>query len=217
MGARQALLEWGRANRRHFSWRTASDPYHVLMAEILLHRTRADQVEPVFRELVRLYPQPAALVAADSDVLKRLLYPLGLHWRVPLLRAAVMAIIHDHGGEVPPDREKLERLPGVGPYIASAVRCFAFGEPDPLLDTNTVRIAARVYGVTATDASRRSPRFRELLRPMIESTYPRESNFALLDLGAQICRPSHPHCGACPLQLYCVYGRTKLRTQIDDA
>lgn len=204
--ALRGLLAWGRAHQRQYPWRADRDPYRVLLAEILLHRTRADQVEPVYLSVLEKYPDLQSLASADTEELSALLYPLGLRWRIPLLLEALSIVLKEYRGEIPRDRSALEQLPGVGPYIAGAIRCFAFGEADPLLDTNTIRIAGRVHGIRVTDASRRSTRFSELIRQMLDPAHPRESNYALLDLGALICRPVTPRCADCPLRPHCAYG-----------
>lgn len=214
---RSSLISWGKTHRRTFPWRGTRDPYQILVAEVLLHRTRAAQVTQVYVDVLERYPDLSALGAAHLDELALLLRKLGLAWRVPLLLSCIQVIVSEYGGKVPRDRETLERLPGVGPYIAGAVRCFAFGEADALLDTNTVRIAGRVFGVAVTDASRRSSRFRLMLRSMIDPTEPESSNYALLDLGALVCHPIAPKCYDCPLRPYCAYNRARPETEIHNA
>lgn len=122
--AMNVLLEWGRVHQRQYPWRFTGDAYRVFVAEILLHRTRADQVEPVYRAFLTKYPDISALVHAQTNELEALLQPLGLRWRIPLLQAACLIIARDYQGKIPRDRATLEHLPGVGPYIAGAVLCF---------------------------------------------------------------------------------------------
>jgi A/G-specific adenine glycosylase len=148
---RSRLLIWGRENRRTFPWRETRDPWRVLLAEVLLHRTRADQVVPVYLAAVERYPDPAAMARAHLRDLRRLMRPLGLHWRVPLMREMARQILRRHGGRIPPDRQALQALPGVSDYIAGAVCCFAFGMPEPVLDTNTVRVLGRLFGLPVRD------------------------------------------------------------------
>jgi A/G-specific adenine glycosylase len=106
-------------------------------------------------------------------------------------------------GQIPHSFEDLISLPGVNHYIASAVRCFAFGYPDILLDTNTVRVAGRVFGLPITDSSRRSKLFREVLERFMDSKHPRELNFALIDFAAEICKPKASLHDMCPIHDYC--------------
>ena len=111
------------------------------------------------------------------------------------------------GGEVPCDENELKSLPGVGNYIARAVLVFGCGKIAPLLDTNTVRIAGRYFGMPVTDSSRRSRRFENLVMYLIDISHPAESYYALLDLGALICTPRSPKCDYCPLNDHCQYYR----------
>lgn len=206
---RTALLAWWEENARDYPWRRTRDPYALLIAEILLHRTRADQARPVYERVMERYRSVEDLARAPVSELQDLLRPLGLAWRVDLLAEAARVLMARFGAKVPRDASALESLPGVGPYIAAAVRCFAYGEPDPILDTNTVRICGRLLGVPVNDSARRSPRFRRLLGDLVDPDRPRDFNFALLDHGALICTSRNPRCEVCPVRSFCEYGKTR--------
>lgn len=207
---RAALLDWGKANMRQYPWRDTQDPYAILVAEVLLHRTRADQVVPVYIKLLKEYPTIQQLSRAHSKKLSTIVRPLGLFWRVPLLKEMAKTIVLS-GGEIPPDASWLKSLPGVGPYIAASTVSFAFNLPEPILDTNTVRILGRVTGSHVTDSSRRSRRFQKMMSELIDPEQPRAFNLALLDLAASICKPAKPECPNCLLQKTCVYGKGGIR------
>ncbi len=108
---------------REFPWRGTSDPYAVLIGELLLQRTRAEQVEPVYREFLRRWPSAAALGRARSTSLRRVLHPLGLTKRAEQIERLAVAL--GELEEVPGDPDTLALLPGVGPYVAHAVPVFA--------------------------------------------------------------------------------------------
>jgi len=204
---RALLLNWWANNKRKYPWRETRDPYRLLIVEVLLHRTRADQVAPIYLELLQKFPSPKELAEASLKELGELLEPLGLFWRIKLLHDMANELVSRLGSKIPKDRNELESLPGVGHYIAAAVRCFAYGYPEALLDTNTVRICGRVFGIPVTDGSRRSKRFRELLEALVDPQHPREFNFALIDHGALICRSRTPLCSKCYIKQICAYGR----------
>ncbi len=199
------LLEWWKNNQRDFPWRRTRNPYKILVSEILLHRTRANQVTPLYIEFLERFPTMAALSRANVENVKRTLHSLGLSWRTELLHKMAIQIIKKHGSKIPSRREELEALPGVGHYIASAVRCFSYGYPEILLDTNTVRILSRIFGIEKTDSSRRSKQFREIYESLIDQEHPRNFNYAMIDLGALVCRPRKPVCHTCPLAKFCMY------------
>jgi A/G-specific adenine glycosylase len=204
---RNNLLAWGGHNLRDFPWRVTRDPYAVLVAEVLLHRTRALQVVPVYLKFITRYPDVETLAAANLEDLDRLLRPLGLRWRVPLLKDMAEQLIEAFDGQIPPSPEPLQMLPGVGPYIASATTCFAFDKPEIILDTNTVRILGRLTDTPVTDSSRRSKKFRDMMWDLIDQNHPRLFNLSLLDLAARVCTPTMPKCSSCPLKHQCYYGR----------
>ena len=196
---RDALIEWHREHRRHFPWRQATDPWAVLMAEMCLHRTRADQVAPVFEQLLAIAPTPTAAVASEEAVLEATA-SLGLRWRAANIVAVARELIINHGGFVPSTRSELLELPGVGDYVANAVLTFGFGQKAVLVDSNTSRIIGRMTG---RDDARRWQLRLDLYRmagpPGADAIF----NYALLDLGALVCKASKPDCGRCPLASHC--------------
>lgn len=200
---RRNLLQWWRYAKRHYPWRETRDPYRVLVAEVLLHRTRADQVVPLYEMFVKHFGDIRTLARSSPDDLGEMFRSAGLHWRWSLLHGTATQLDEDFGGEIPEDLDLLTSLPGVSHYIASAVRCFAFGKPDAVLDTNTVRVTGRLLGLTVTDSSRRSTRFRRIIERLVDSEHPREFNLALIDLAAKICKSRSPLHQECRLSSCC--------------
>jgi len=204
---RNSLLRWFDQNGRKFPWRESTDPYRILVAEIMLHRTRAEQVLPVYTEFIGRFPDPFSLYKADERELVSLLSGLGLHWRVRLFMQLRRELVERFGGRVPCRREDLRSLPGVSDYICSMVRCLAFGCPDPLLDTNTVRLSGRFFSLRVTDSSRRSRLFRTAVSLLMDPDRPDRSALALVDAGSIVCRPREPLCARCPLSAWCSWYR----------
>jgi DNA (cytosine-5)-methyltransferase 1 len=201
---RQKLLAWHAKAARTFPWRAKTvSPWKVLMAEMCLHRTRAGQALPVYRQLAQIAPSPNALVARAPEV-RSLVRTLGLHWRGRNLIAVARALVHNHGGRVPRTETELKRLPGIGEYAARAVLSFAFGKSAVILDTNTTRIVGRVR-------EREKPRVWQTRLDLYDLAGRKGAdaafNYALLDLGALICRPKDPLCGQCPVRDLCDLGR----------
>lgn len=204
---RKALVDWGREHFRSFPWRLTTDPYHILMAEVMLHRTQATQVVPVYERFVERYPDVPSLARATKKDLHDILYSLGLHWRIDLVYEMAAELMGRFEGKIPESREDLLSLPGVSEYIAGAVRCFAWNLPEPLLDTNTVRVVGRVFGLEIKDSSRRNRHFRELITALVDLDKPRGYSYALLDLANEVCmKRQPPECFRCPMREQCVYG-----------
>lgn len=202
----QALLTWGRIHFRSFPWRETDNPYHILLAEVFLHRTQVYQAERVYHQVIEQYPRPMDLLSAPRQEVLSTLYSLGLNWRIDLLLDMVQEIQETFHGEVPRERTALLSLSGVSAYIAGAVRCFAWNEPEVLLDTNTVRITGRLLGWEVKDSSRRSRRFRQALETLLDREEPRAFNYALLDLAHLVClKKQQPRCAECPLKNHCTF------------
>ena len=204
---RKALLAWGRKHFRSFPWRSTEDPYRILMAEVMLHRTQASQVVPVYERFVERYPNVSTLAQTRRKELRELLYPLGLHWRIDLVYDMAADLMDRFHGRVPRKKTDLLSLPGVSEYITSAVCCFAWNQQQPLIDTNTVRVMGRLFGLEIKDSSRRNRRFRDLIAALVDPDEPQTYHYALLDLAERVCMKKRvPDCFKCPVRKYCVYG-----------
>jgi A/G-specific adenine glycosylase len=197
---RSDLVGWHKENTRTYSWRSGVDPWAVLVAEMCLHRTRADQAERVFSDLIRIAPCAGDLIASE-DAARMVMSSLGLRWRIDNVVRVAHVLVDRYGGQVPSTRSELLALPGVGDYVANAVLCFGFGKPSVLMDTNTARIVSRVSG-----HGRMGHTWQlrlDLYRLAGRSGADAEFNYALLDLGALVCRASSPRCLTCPVARHC--------------
>lgn len=207
----RSLLKWyEKHGRKHLPWRAENVPkFHRLVAEILLQKTRAENVIEVYRRFVEVYPDPVSLAKADENELAEFLRPLGLY-RNRSKNLIKLAKAISNKVEIPCNRDDLEQLPGVGPYIANAFLLSACNERVPVVDTNIRRLLKRVFSVEVGRDPRRDPsawRFVERILP--EENY-REFTWALLDLAALICKSRKPSCHECPISLVCDYYRLKV-------
>lgn len=206
MEFRKAMIAWGQKNFRPFPWRLTEDPYHILIAEVMLHRTQAKQVVNVYKRFMEVYPDISLLAIATKEEIHEILHSLGLRWRIDLIHAMATDLIRRFSGCVPKNKEDLLSLPGVSLYIASAVRCFAWNLPEPLVDTNTVRITGRLYGIKTLESSRRNRKFINLISTLLDPNEPRLFNYSLLDLAEKVCfKKKPPDCMRCPIRMWCVY------------
>lgn len=201
---RSDLIGWFRSNGRKFPWRNTNlNPWQLLLVEMCLHRTQADQVARVIRNVITIGATPDSFLS-NFEALEPYLSTLGLRWRSANLNAAAVYILGRLDGEVPDVWPELNAIPGVGDYIASAVQCFAFDRPSVLIDTNTRRIAQRVMG---GDSSKPLWAIRLFLRELAgKQGADAEWNQALLDLGALVCRARSPSCKECPVLKHCATG-----------
>jgi len=208
IGIADKLLSWFQKNRRDFPWRRTfenPDPYVILFTEIMLQRTKANQVAPLYLEFFRKYPTFAKLKQAARDEVIELFARLGLQWRARRVWDLVTFLDQEHQGKIPRELKELEKLPGVGTYVARAVSCYAFGDGTAPVDSNVVRVISRVFGIViSSDTGRRSKKISGVTTSLIPIGKERDFNLALLDFAALVCKP-RPLCAVCPLQDSCKY------------
>lgn len=203
------LLEWWRLNKRDFPWRKTSDPYNILIAEMLLRKTTAKQVNLLFARFLSKYPNPKVLSEAPEKEIEDLIRPLGMeHKRATLLKAVAKELTQKYNGNVPASQEELLKLPGVGSYVANALLCFAHGKDVPLVDTNAIRVFQRVFGF---QSQKRRSKDDRALWDFVANTIPpgkaKDFNLAIIDHAHSICLPKNPRCPVCPVNILCKYAQ----------
>jgi A/G-specific adenine glycosylase len=201
---RRALLGWYRDHGRTLPWRQTSDPYHILVSEMMLQQTQVDRVLPKYHEWLEKYPSLGALAAAREDDVSQTWRPLGYNIRPRRLHAIARESVARYGGELPSDEETLLSFKGIGAYTAGAIRSFAFGQRAAIVDTNVARVLFRVF-VGRGDAKAHAT--RKHLWTISEALVPRKHVFdfnqALMDLGATVCVARKPKCLICPMLKMC--------------
>jgi A/G-specific adenine glycosylase len=207
---RRRLLRWFPAYGRSFPWREAGmEPYEVVVAEILLQRTTAAGVARAYIGFLKRYPSWFSLAQSPLEELENALRPLGL-WRQKALAFQQLApTIELNGGVVPGTRKELERLPGIGPYTASAVLAIVYGQAEPLLDVNMARLLGRFLGPSEGTETNHKRALHALALRLVRSKHALEVNWAVLDFGALVCRARRPLCPQCPLRARCHYARSR--------
>jgi A/G-specific adenine glycosylase len=167
----------------------------------MLQQTRVATATPYYRRFLRRFPSFAALSRADEQDVLTQWEGLGYYRRARNL-LHIARLVTARGGRLPRSAAELRTLPGIGPYTAAAVASVAFGEPEPVLDGNVERVAARLVALEAPPARAR-PALRELLRALLPPGRPGDFNQALMELGATVCTPRRPRCSACPIRTFC--------------
>jgi A/G-specific adenine glycosylase len=202
---RRLLGTWYRENGRHaLPWRQTRDPYAVLVSEVMLQQTQVDRVLSYYDAWLQRWPTADALAAADPSAVIRAWSGLGYNRRAVSLRAAAAAIAAGRPG-VTRDPAALQRLPGIGPYTASAVACFAHGARVAVADTNIARVLARCLAGRADRRTLTAGQVSALAESVLPARHARAHNLALMDLGATVCRARDPGCESCPLQRLCTW------------
>jgi A/G-specific adenine glycosylase len=196
------LIEYYRHNGRYYEWRYNRTPYSVYLSEILLQRTRADQVAPVFNNLIQHYPDLKSLASSFSAV-RAAMGTLGRNVRFEPFENGLNYIIREHQGELPFESEKLLEVPGIGPYIAAAIRIFGFNIKDAIIDTNVVRVVSRLYGLDYHAETRRNKEFILLANSLVPEEGYVEYSYGILDFASAICTVAKPKCQNCNISHLC--------------
>lgn len=200
-----AVLDWYAGSARDLAFRRTTDPWAILVSEVMAQQTQAARAAEHWQRFMAAYPTPAILAAASPADVIRAWRGLGYNRRAIALRAAATRIVEDHGGVVPDSLEALVALPGIGPYTARAVLAIAFGKPVAALDTNIRRVVGRAFDRQrpATSEPRAERDFQAVADGLIPSGRAATWTHALMDIGATFCRPRDPHCDGCPLAPDC--------------
>jgi len=204
---RRVVIDWYRVcGDRYLPWRETSDPWSVLVATILLRVTARSRVVRAYSDLLAKYPNPSSLAYARIGDVEELIKPVGLHRvRARQLVELAKALIEKYNGQIPCSRSELIKLPGVGEYTASVILLRVCKQPEPLLDTNTVRVYERLFNYKL---KKHNPYRDKGLMSILEELIPRdpeeayEFNLGVMDLGFKVCRKA-PSCVECPLRSKC--------------
>jgi A/G-specific adenine glycosylase len=201
---RRRLLAWYDRHGRDLPWRLATDPYHILVSEIMLQQTQVDRVVPKYHEWLERFPSLAALAARPVEEAVDAWYPLGYNVRPRRLHSIAREAVARYGGALPSDEATLLSFKGIGPYTAGAIRSFAFGQRSAIVDTNVARVLFRVF-VARGDARSHAARAHlwNLARAVLPRTRAFDFNQALMDFGALVCQARAPRCGRCPMAADC--------------
>lgn len=200
---RNKVVRWFDNNKREYPWRQTIDPFRVLIAEMMLRRTKADQVCKVYHNLFARYPDARNLAEAPDKELGRILYPLGLKWRNPAFKLVARELKEKYECKVPKAREELLTLPGVGDYVAGAVLSIGYGQAEWMVDSNIVRLFKRYFGLKTSREARRDKHVIKIAKLYASGKDPRTANLAILDFTALVCTPRKPACEKCPLKRGC--------------
>ena len=194
----RAIAAWHVTTRRDLPVRHATEPWPILVAEVMSQQTQIERIGPAWERFVGRWAEPSELAAAETRDLLRAWAGLGYNRRALALREAARTIVREHGGRVPGTVPELERLPGVGPYTARAVAASAFGVPVAPLDVNVRRVVGRVVGGAVQPA-----RLQDAADGLVSREDPRAWVDAVMDLAATVCTARAPRCAVCPLAGMC--------------
>ncbi len=195
----EAVISWFENNARDLPWRRTRDPWHVLVSEVMLQQIQVRRAIPFYERFLARFPTVESLAAAPLAEAIRVWEDLGRYRRIVYLHDTARIVMERYGGRIPPDPSELIKLPGIGPYTAGAVACFAYERDAIFLDTNMSRVLRRYFlGLQAATAATD----KELMTRAMELVPPQRGwhwNQALMETGALVCTARKPRCEECPL------------------
>jgi A/G-specific adenine glycosylase len=199
-----SLLAWYAAEQRDLPWRVSSDPYAILVSEIMLQQTQVDRVLPKYRQFLAAFPTLTDLAAAPTADVISAWVPLGYNTRAVRLQSIARQVISDYNGRIPDTIDELLKLKGIGRYTAGAIACFAYRKHVATVDTNIRRVLHRIFlGLEHPDPRANDAQMLALAEQVLPANEAFNWNQALMDLGATICTSNNPQCTSCPLQQSC--------------
>ena len=196
MSFTRKLLAWYKRNARVLPWRETRNPYAILVSEFMLQQTQVSRVLEFYPRFLKRFPTIGSLARSQPKAVREAWDGLGYYARARNLHRLAREVTRRHDGTLPDDPESLRTLPGVGPYTAGAVACFAYEKPVATVDTNVRRVLERALA---------SKDVWELAEKLVPKNGERAWRFnqALMELGALVCTARTPKCPECPVRSDC--------------
>lgn len=206
---RARLLRWYDVHQRDLPWRRSRQSYRIWVSEIMLQQTRVEAVIPYYERFLKRFPTLVDLARAPLEEVLLQWSGLGYYRRARMLHATAQQVCESGASELPESRSAILKLPGIGRYTAGAILSMAYGQPEPVLDGNVMRVLSRWFAIPgdpkkAAVARALWSRAEELVR----CERPGDLNQALMELGALLCLPGRAaRCGECPVRERCEAAR----------
>lgn len=170
--------------RHNLPWRQTTDPYHILVSELMLQQTQVERVIPKFNNFLKHFPTVGQLSEASlADILQQW-QGLGYNRRAKFLHNTAQAVVSQYSGIFPKSEEELRSLPGIGPYTASAICTFAYNQPTIVIETNIRTVFLHHFFPNKTEVS--DTELLPLIQSSLETSQPRNWYSALMDYGTQL-------------------------------
>lgn len=186
----QELL-WQQAKElyRPMPWRESTDPYFILVSELMLQQTQVDRVIPKFLQFIEAFPSVDALAGAPLSEVLIVWSGLGYNRRAKFLHQSAQMVMNEYDGIIPDTKEALVRLPGVGENTAGAILAYAYNQPVLFIETNVRTVYIHHFFEETINVH--DDDIREVLTATLDSEHPREFYWALMDYGSHLKRQGY--------------------------
>ncbi len=183
---KKEIRRYYRKNGRDFQWRRTTDPYRIVVSEIMLQQTQTARVEPKYRAFVREFPSFKALAKAPVSKVLAAWHGLGYNRRALYLKKLAEIVTGEYQGKLPEAPAELIKLPGIGKNTAGSVLAFAFNKPVPFIETNIRRVF--IFFFFPKKKKIQDDKILELVTATLDTKNPREWYYALMDYGAMLTK-----------------------------
>ena len=201
----EKLIAWYKLNKRDLPWREEKDPYKIWLSEIILQQTQVKQGLGYYQRFIKRFPNVKQLAEASENEVLKMWEGLGYYSRARNLHASAKTITTRFKGKFPEQHQQILELKGIGDYTAAAIASFAFDLPHAVVDGNVYRVLSRVFGIkTPIDSGAGKKMFQELASALLPKKQEAIYNQAIMEFGAQYCKPGTPDCENCIFSQRCL-------------
>lgn len=201
------LLKWSLKNFPEYPWRKTIEPYKIMIAELLLQRTRATNVVPVYEKFLEKFPDIKTLSNSSLHDIEKAIKSLGIKSRSVKIKSISKIIVNKYSGILPTSENNLKEVFGCDSrYTVNAIRCFSLNQNVPIFDVNVQRVFARIFSIDFGKDAHKKKKSWDTVSYALPQKNVKRFNWALLDLGKTVCISTTPKCKECPLISICDYG-----------
>ena len=208
----QKLLSWYSSQKRDLPWRKTTDPYHILVSEVMLQQTQVDRVIPKYLAFLQRFPTVQDLANASAGEVIKMWSGLGYNRRAVKLHECAKAVVEKFQGIFPSYEEELQQLQGIGPYTSAAIMAFAYNKPALVIDTNVRRVFFRIF----LGEEEVLEQLQETIARYVSKKQSRDYHNALMDFGSAICTARAPKCESCVFAKECVSTKTYSKQEMEE-
>jgi A/G-specific adenine glycosylase len=187
---KKTIWKYYKSHKRDLPWRKTTNPYRILVSEIMLQQTQVSRVIPKYKEFLKQFPTPQALARADLREVLTCWQGLGYNRRALYLQKCARVIVEEYKGKFPRDFKTLCSLPGIGPATAGDILAFAWNIPTVVTETNIRSVYIHFFFTNTEKVS--DAEILPLIEATLDTTNPREWYWALFDYGAYLKETHNP-------------------------
>lgn len=180
------ITDYYQSHKRSFPWRETTDPYKILVSELMLQQTQTDRVIPKFNAFINRYPTVKSLADAAIPELLSLWSGLGYNRRALYLHKTAQTVTKDYGGRLPETEIELQKLPGIGAYTAGAIMAFAYDKETIFIETNIRRVFLHFFFPDSDKVP--DSEIKKIIEQTLPSNDFRNWYYALMDYGVYLAK-----------------------------